>query len=500
MLYSTILITLFGRRTKFSKHIAEFSTLRPNIYFMLTLSRFSTMALAILLSGCVKDSPSTSSKTTTLPTSVTTEPATSQPTALTNRLKNGGFERGESWSRTATGFTNTEWATTGDTIYESTATFIALAGDHAQKIFGNYSGSVPNDSAVRLHIEDLTIGDMHEFTVQAMTHEDDRVSQGNHATAFLRFTDEKGSLLVEYLSKQTIDENSETSVWRTLHVQGSVPENATNGEMGIQYHLADWSSTGSVYLDEASWTSTGTGAVIHEKLLVWNDEFFSTEIDMNKWTHEVLPAYTYNNELQAYTNREENSYIEEGKLVINAIQEGVSSSSYSSARLNTAGKADWTYGRFEGSVMVPSGVGTWPALWMLPTDWAYGNWPNSGEIDIMEHVGCDPNVVHGTVHTGAYNHMIGTQIGGSLNIATATSAFHLYAIDWTPDKIDFSIDGLVYQTFENDQAGNSDTWPFDQAFHFVVNLAVGGDWGGYCGVDSNAFPQQYWIDWVRVYQ
>jgi beta-glucanase (GH16 family) len=189
-----------------------------------------------------------------------------------------------------------------------------------------------------------------------------------------------------------------------------------------------------------------------------------------------------------------------GQLIITARRESYNGADYTSARLNTSAKAGWTYGRFEGMIQVPEGQGTWPAFWMLPTDWTYGGWPESGEIDIMEHVGCDPNVVHGTVHTGAYNHTLGTQLGVSVDLSSATSDLHLYAIDWDEERIVFSVDGAAYFTFENDGAGDSDTWPFDQAFHFVLNLAVGGDWGGYCGVDSSAFPQEYRVDWVRVYQ
>ena len=136
---------------------------------------------------------------------------------------------------------------------------------------------------------------------------------------------------------------------------------------------------------------------------------------------------------------------------------------------------------------------------MLPTDNVYGGWPNSGEIDIMEHVGCDPDVVHATVHTGAYNHMIGTQQGGSTG-TDATSAAHLYAVDWDPDRIVFTVDNREIFRFNNDGAGNSATWPFDQRFHIVMNLAFGGDWGGYCGIDWGALPQEYRLDWVRVYQ
>ncbi len=148
---------------------------------------------------------------------------------------------------------------------------------------------------------------------------------------------------------------------------------------------------------------------------------------------------------------------------------------------------------------MPSGVGTWPALWMLPTDWAYGGWPDSGEIDIMEHVGCDVDTVHASVHTGSYNHLLDTQVTSGIDVS-ATSELHLYAVEWTADAIVASVDDQVFFTFDNDGLGDPSTWPFDQDFHVVLNLAVGGDWGGYCGVDSGAFPQEFVIDWVRVYR
>ena len=136
---------------------------------------------------------------------------------------------------------------------------------------------------------------------------------------------------------------------------------------------------------------------------------------------------------------------------------------------------------------------------MLPSEWVYGGWPDSGEIDIMEHVGCTAGSVYQTVHTGAYNHLLGTQQGGETD-RDATNGMHLYAVDWSADKMVFTVDGETVFTFTNDGAGDANTWPFDQTFHIILNLAFGGDWGGYCGVDTAALPQRYRVDWVRVYQ
>lgn len=233
--------------------------------------------------------------------------------------------------------------------------------------------------------------------------------------------------------------------------------------------------------------------------LVWNDEFDGQYINPNKWSWEVNGDGGGNNELQYYTALPTNSFIENGKLIIRAIHENYQNREYTSARLRTKDKGDWLYGRIEVSAKVPTGVGTWPAIWMLPTDWAYGGWPASGEIDIMEHVGYDPNVIHGSIHTKAYNHTIGTQKSKQLTIPTATTQFHLYAIEWFADHIDFYIDNYKYFTFNNENKG-WEYWPFDKRFHLILNLAVGGNWGGAQGVDANAFPAQMEVDYVRVYK
>ena len=237
--------------------------------------------------------------------------------------------------------------------------------------------------------------------------------------------------------------------------------------------------------------------------LVWNDEFDKDFIDPTKWEYEVNANGGGNNELQYYTARSENSFVDDGKLNIVAKLEDYTSTegtrNFTSARLRTKNKGDWKYGRVEISAKLPSGRGTWPAIWMLPTDWEYGTWPASGEIDIMEHVGYDPNVIHGTVHTKAFNHTIGTQVGNQLTIPTAITEFHTYSVEWFEDKIDFFIDDLKYFTFNNENLG-WEKWPFDKRFHLILNIAVGGNWGGAQGIDSIIFPAKMEIDFVRVYE
>jgi beta-glucanase (GH16 family) len=235
--------------------------------------------------------------------------------------------------------------------------------------------------------------------------------------------------------------------------------------------------------------------------LVWSDEFDIEGLpDSARWSYDVGGGGWGNNELQYYTyKRLENARIENGKLIIEARKESYLGSNYTSARLVSKYKGDWLYGNVEVRAKLPGGIGTWAAIWMLPTDWFYGSWPKSGEIDIMEHVGYDEGNIHGTIHTEAYNHTLGTQKGGSMMVSDALDTFHVYKAKWTPEKIEIYVDDTKYFTFNNEHTGYT-TWPFDKRFHLLLNLAVGGAWGGAQGVDPAAFPARMEIDYVRIYQ
>lgn len=235
--------------------------------------------------------------------------------------------------------------------------------------------------------------------------------------------------------------------------------------------------------------------------LVWSDEFDAPGLpDDSRWGYDVGGHGWGNGESQYYTDhRSENARVENGTLIIEAHKESFEGSEYTSARLVSTDKGDWVYGRFEARAILPAGRGSWPAIWMLPTDWTYGGWPDSGEIDIMEHVGYDLGNIHGTVHTKAYNHTLGTQKGGSTFVSDVTTNYHVYAVEWSPDRIDFFVDSTLYYTFER-EPGDFSVWPFDQRFHFVLNVAIGGAWGGVQGIDDNAFPQRMVLDYVRVFQ
>lgn len=244
--------------------------------------------------------------------------------------------------------------------------------------------------------------------------------------------------------------------------------------------------------------------------LVFADEFNEGTLpDPAKWsydTHRNAVGW-YNNELQYYSaERAENARIENGALVITARKEDMASArlsdfggqKYTSTRLTTQGRAAWTYGFYEVRAKLPCGRGTWPAIWMLPED-PNVEWPEGGEIDIMEHVGYEPGVIHHSVHTKAFNFGKGTQKTTSHELPTACDAFHRYQLLWTPDMLVFAVDDAPRFAFKKTREGQA-RWPFNADMHLLLNIAVGGDWGGRKGVDDSAFPQSMVIDHVRVYQ
>ncbi|WP_432711078.1 glycoside hydrolase family 16 protein [Pedobacter sp.] len=232
----------------------------------------------------------------------------------------------------------------------------------------------------------------------------------------------------------------------------------------------------------------------------WSDEFDYTGLPApSKWDYDLGGSGWGNNEKQNYTNSINNASVADGKLTITARKENSNGMNYSSARLVTRNKLDVLYGRMEINAKLPTGKGTWPAIWMLPTDFAYGGWPKSGEIDIMEHVGYDQNTVHFTTHTESYYFKINTQKTATKFIPTASMEFHTYRVDWTPYAISGYFDDVKVFEFANE--GNTyKEWPFDKRFHLLLNIAVGGDWGGAKGIDDQIFPQSMVVDYVRYYK
>ena len=232
--------------------------------------------------------------------------------------------------------------------------------------------------------------------------------------------------------------------------------------------------------------------------LVFSDEFDRPgALDPAKWGYET--GYIRNKEAQFYTSRLENVRVEAGNLVIEGRREAHEGFGYTSASVNTLGRFEFLYGRVEVRAKLPTGNGAWPAIWMLGVNRAQVGWPTCGEIDIMENVGFDPLRIHASVHTSAYNHTIGTQKTASVGVADPSDDFHVYAMEWYADRIDVFVDGQKYFTFRNEGTG-SRTWPFDQPHYLLINLAIGGSWGGQKGIDDSRFPHRYVIDYVRIYR
>lgn len=225
--------------------------------------------------------------------------------------------------------------------------------------------------------------------------------------------------------------------------------------------------------------------------LVWSDEFnHNGAPDNAKWGYELGAGGWGNNELEYYTNRPENVTVKDGLLHITAVKENYKGSTYTSARIVTKGKFSFKYGKVAVRAKLPSGVGTWPAIWMLGSNIDSVHWPACGEIDIMEHLGRDMNKIYGTLH---YPGHYGDHANGKTTMVKDATQFHIYGLEWTPEEIKISVDGKVYQTVKN-----SPDIPFNQPFYIILNEAMGGNFGG--PVDPSVNKATMEIDYVRVYQ
>jgi beta-glucanase (GH16 family) len=268
---------------------------------------------------------------------------------------------------------------------------------------------------------------------------------------------------------------------------------------------------GIVHLIAQAATLGATNVSINEPLAVpatvptFADEFTGPRIDTTAWRFDTFrnPQGWFNNEKQYYSDdRPRNARVENGVLVIEAHREVLDRSEfpdwggqdYTSAKL--VSRQARGYGVYEVRAKIPCGRGTWPAIWLLPTG---TKWPDGGEIDVMEHVGWDPTVVHATLHTAAFNHAKGTQRGAQIRVPDACEAFHNYQLDWRPDSITIGMDGRAFMRVRDDQPGGAAAWPFTRPYELILNLAIGGDWGGQKGIDDAALPAQFHIDYVRYW-
>lgn len=236
--------------------------------------------------------------------------------------------------------------------------------------------------------------------------------------------------------------------------------------------------------------------------LVWSDEFDGKELDRAKWKHETGGHGFGNNELQFYTDRAENAFVEGGALVIRAQAEKFQNRNYTSAKLQS--KAAWTYGRYEFKAKLPKGKGVWPAIWMMPSDMKkYGGWPECGEIDIVEQLGHEPNRVYGTLHFGNPHAAAGKGASVQLKQGSLTDDWHEYVLEWFPGEMRWFVDGELYQV-QNDwftSGGGKPPFPapYDRDFYLQLNVAIGGGWPGNPDA-STVLPQALKLDYVRVYK
>lgn len=237
--------------------------------------------------------------------------------------------------------------------------------------------------------------------------------------------------------------------------------------------------------------------------LVWQDDFdYEGLPDAQKWLYDTAGniAGWGNNEAQFYTHeRIENAFVEDGKLKIVAIHEEMNGKHFTSARLMT--KADWKYGKIEVRAKLPEGIGTWSAIWMMPGGWTFhdGNWPDVGEIDIMEHVGHNLGVIHASAHSRDYQWQKGTQKTGVINVPNVDTEFNNYILEWDEKVMKTYVNDSLYFVYENEGLGKT-KWPYDKPFYLILNIAVGGAWGDDQGIDTAAFPQTMEVDYVKVFQ
>ena len=274
---------------------------------------------------------------------------------------------------------------------------------------------------------------------------------------------------------------------------GVVNQLSTSGALTYKYQ-----SSGTYTVTVAAKSSTGntisksiTFSVTVQLSLVWSDEFDTQGLpDASKWGYDLGAGGWGNNELQYYTNRQDNASVSGGILKITLKKDAFSGSQYTSARLLSKGKYSVKYGKIEARIKLTAGGGTWPAFWMLGDNISTAGWPACGEIDIMEHVGNQLNKIFGTLHDPTrYG---GNANGGTTIIPTATTEFHVYAVEWTATTIKFSVDDNLFFS-----SGNSASLPFNQNFFIILNVTMGGNFGG--TVDPNFTSGTMEVDYVRVY-
>jgi len=292
----------------------------------------------------------------------------------------------------------------------------------------------------------------------------------------------------------------------------------TDGQLKIELKASNGQAILNALIVRKTTTTSVQESSSNNWQLVWSDEFdYEGKPNPDKWSYDIWPARKVNAEDQAYTDNLENVYVKDGKLVITAHKKNDENAEYTSGRIHSQGKGDFLYGRAEVRAKIPKGQGTWSAIWMLPSDpfkyattckkgedWQGSStcdaWPNSGEIDIMEHVGYDMQTIHGTVHNQSYYWAKWQQRKASFEGVNVEEEFHLYSIEWTPENITVFFDNTPYFFYSNESTGWQ-AWPYDHPYHIILNLAIGGAWGRAGGpIDDSIFPVSMEVDYVRIFK
>ncbi|MBN2615276.1 MAG: glycoside hydrolase family 16 protein [Bacteroidales bacterium] len=292
------------------------------------------------------------------------------------------------------------------------------------------------------------------------------------------------------------------------HLEWSLAGESLQQDTTFTYYFpkkGDYTVSLSLFLSDGSSLTTSKQITISSddpnytpNKLIWSDEFNGTSLNTSNWNYDLGSSGWGNNELENYTDQ--NALVNNGFLSIVAklVGPGQSVGDYTSSRINTSGKKEFLYGIVEVKAKLPGGRGTWPAFWMLGSDIGQVGWPACGELDIMENVGYDPTWVQGSIHTpSSYGNTVNN---GRIQVTDCDSAYHIYGMTWTPSKIKFWVDdpSNAYYTY-SPAVKDASNWPFNKPCFIILNLAIGGNWGGAQGVDDSVFPQTYKIDYVRVY-
>jgi beta-glucanase (GH16 family) len=435
------------------------------------------------------------------------------PACASDILINPGFEA-DGASNAVVG-----WTTYGPNVYGETSSTIAHSGTNYLKVYQDFSGGV-NYSGVFL---DTLSGPSAVYAADGWAYSatGDLLAGQNQVWIEVTFRDASANVLALYrsaiITTNTIASGAfPESIWRDLAVTNQYNPNtyvitnytsalvAPAGTSYVRYQIVFQGdaaySGGSVYFDDLNLTQTA-GQTQGNWNIVWSDEFNGTSINPKTWTYDLGNNGGWgNSELEYYTNTTQNAYVSNGALHIVARQQSVGGYNYTSARMKTEGLFSATYGRFDWRASLPSGLGFWPALWMLGTNITESGfgWPSCGEIDVMENNGTNLFKVQGSLHSGSDETQVYTMPG------TSVTNFHDYVLEWTSNAISWYVDGVRYETQTNwsDFAG-SYPFPFDQPFFIVMNLAIGGSFVGYpadTNINANStFPGEMVVDYVRLY-